>query len=421
MNKRYTRLKFSGYLSGGIWFPDEYINSHKLTSDRGSTAQSNINPDYTSPPPQYLKFPRWKGDIDNLRITTLRNHYPMIQNQANNASEEKYNRYLDRECLAYFSCGLKKIEHPGGNERTSIRLVLHDERTVICSYRRSVQRTACEVYVLQKLHQQNAPIPKLLAFNGELLWQEDLGKKRLSTALQSATPRQLERLLSKSLDALIQSHHASERVGLDHAPSILHLGTEHDWLIGLLDRPAIIGDFLGVKAPRPELEALYKLLSTVHKRHIKWDARPGNAMINNDGHVVWFDWEHAGIRNRLDDLIWFLGDETIPELPEVEARILNRYTAKFADGFSQEDARLYIASYGVFHICVRLAIILQDKLDYKTPWKQTSQCIDEDRMGYSWELTQRLCRRGARWASRSPLTQTLAPWFDDLEVRIQEL
>ena len=51
--------------------------------------------------------------------------------------------------------------------------------------------------------------------------------------------------------------------------------------------------------PPPELDepSLIALLRVKTPAFIKWDARPGNAIVNKNGTITWFDWEHCGCRS----------------------------------------------------------------------------------------------------------------------------
>ena len=171
----------------------------------------------------------------------------------------------------------------------------------------------------------------------------------------------------------------------------------------------------------PEIDrtALLQQIRVRKPRLIKWDARSGNAILRDDGAVAWFDWEHCGRRNRLDDLIWLLGDEFTPDLPEVEEQLLQLHLPAFADDLGTDEARSYIATFGSFHTCVRLELILENKDG--DDWWEWDYCLARDKVGVTLEAAHRLCARGARWASWSPLTEPLVPWFGRVAERLTDL
>ncbi|MGB5347404.1 MAG: phosphotransferase [Woeseia sp.] len=254
-------------------------------------------------------------------------------------------------------------------------------------------------------------VPRLLASDGRrLLVQEEIAGERLAQALHGADEASHERLLDNALRGLAAAQQAGSQAGFD--TRLKALGDSREWLVGLLDRPAVIGGILDVPAPRPELPQLEALLALRSPRFIKWDARPGNAISRDDGSVYWFDWEHCGVRNRLDDLAWLLGDEHVPDYPAIEKKLLDKYLASFADDLSIDDARLYVSAYGVFHMAVRLGLIFRYKV--KGDWWDHDDCVNRDKVGVTVECLRRMCTRGARWARANPYTEKLAPWFGEV-------
>ncbi len=273
-------------------------------------------------------------------------------------ASNRHRRFL-RTCQGLLRTRIERTEFPGGKSRDACRLILEDGRIAFGTQRDSTRLAALEARVLKKLHAEGAPVPSVLAFNGLVLIQEDLGERRLSQAIDGAPAAKVRELLSKALVSLASAHRAGERAGLDDdVPSI---GKDEPWLMGLLNQPAIIAKELGLKSPLLEEDALLDVIRIRKPRLIKWDARCGNAILRDDGTVAWFDWEHCGRRNRLDDLIWVLGDEFTPDLPDVEEKLLDNYLPAFADDLSLDEARAYIAAFGSLHTCVRLELILENK------------------------------------------------------------
>lgn len=259
-------------------------------------------------------------------------------------------------------------------------------------------------------------MPRLIASDGgKLLIQEEIVGVRLAESLNGQTEAQFEAVLDASLASLAETHRAGSDAGFD--TRLATLGDSFEWLVGLLDRPAVIGDILEVPAPMPDLSRLESLLAVRSPRFIKWDARPGNAMVAKDGTVFWFDWEHAGARNRLDDMAWLLADEYVPDFADAEERIIDKHIAHFADDLSVDEAKQYLSAYGVFHMCVRLGLICKFRL--RGDWWNQDYCMDRDKVGVTWECMRRVCRRGERWARRNPYTEPLARWFSAIFHRFE--
>jgi hypothetical protein len=218
------------------------------------------------------------------------------------------------------------------------------------------------------------------------------------------------------LSTLAAIHQAATQEGLEEHVDVL--GSEDSWINGLLERPAVLGNYLKQPAPRLDIDALIKRLRVVEPHFIKWDARPGNALVGENNQVYWIDWEHAGKRNRLDDMAWILGDEYVPDWPELEDRLLAQYVPEFAGPMNDADAFEYLMAYGSFHMVVRLGLILK-YMDGE--WWNLEHCLAEDKVGVTLECAQRLCQRGGRWSARNPLTAPLSDWFRQIEPSIQAL
>jgi hypothetical protein len=315
---------------------------------------------------------------------------------------------LAERCGKLLGSRVTSMEFPGGKSRRSFRLLLEDRESVIASIRPTRHRAWTECKVLSELASRGALVPQLIADDGRrLLIQEEIPGIRLSQALHSRDESGVEQVLDAALTSLAQAHSAGSEAGLD--TRLTSLGQSFKWMVGLLDRPAVIGNYLKIPAPRPRLKELETLLAIRKPRFVKWDSRPGNAMVRDDGKVYWFDWEHCGTRNRLDDVAWLLADEYVPDCPEVEERLIEKHIGNFADDLSIDEAKQYLSAYGVFHLCVRLGLICKYKV--RGDWWNHEYCLAGDKVGVSWTSMLRVCRRGQRWASRNPYTAPLAGWF----------
>jgi hypothetical protein len=224
-------------------------------------------------------------------------------------------------------------------------------------------------------------------------------------------------LLMAALDSLINIHHTASRSGLDQWVPVL--GAEDDWIdrhIRQLHKTSAL-----FKLPLPTLpkEDIHDILIPLKPRFIKWDARPGNAIVNQQGQVSWFDWEHCGARNRLDDLVWLLCDESVPFCPETEQSLLAQYLPLFADGLPVEAAYRYAYVAGVLHCTARLGLILFKKGDDE--WWDPQEIIAYDYVGVTVAQAQQLCYRASDWAAREPLVATLSPWFQQMAKRLAKL
>ncbi len=315
------------------------------------------------------------------------------------AAEDACRRLLGEQSL--------EVEQPGGRSRDSVRVRLKD-RSVIATRRKSAKRAELEVFVLRALGGEGAPVPAVLAYDGDWIVQEDLGPHRLSQVLARVQEAEAEVVLDSAMAGLAAVQLAGRAAGLHER--VVVLGTKASWLAELIETPQRIGAHLGIAAPELPTAELSQMLAVGPPHFIKWDARPGNAIVRRDLSVAWFDWEHCGCRNRLDDLGWLLGDEYVPDWPEVEDRLLARHLPSFVEDGDAAFAEAYLRSFGTLHMCVRLALILSKKGE--GPWWDAADCLAKDRVGVTAAAAVCTARRAARWASRAPLLEALAPWLE---------
>lgn len=307
------------------------------------------------------------------------------------------------------------VETPGGRNRDSLRLHLAG-RSVIATNRKDRRRAELEVFVLRALARQRAAVPTVLAFDGDWILQEDLGSLRLSEAVAGARRAKAEALLDAAIVALVAVQAAGKAARL--AGRVVTLGHDRQWLARFVDTPRRIGGHLGIAAPDLPVEALSEQLAVRRPCFVKWDARPGNAAVRDDQGVAWFDWEHCGCRNSLDDLAWLLGDEYVPDSTEIEARLLNKHLTSFADAGGSASAMDYLRSFGTLHMAVRLALILSRKGD--RPWHVLGSGLMKDQIGASASQARRTCLRAARWAEETTLLRPLALWYQAVADRLDQ-
>ncbi len=325
---------------------------------------------------------------------------------------------MDRLCRGLLGAGVRDIDFPGGAYRNTCRLHLTDGRVVMASRRATAARARLEERVLHHLHRAGAPVPAPLAFNGLVLLQEALPGQRLSEALRDADRGTARAALSGALHSLAELHRIASRAGLDQA--VPPIGAQPDWLVTLLDRPAVIGAHLGLPCPPYDTTAAWDLLYLLQPRFVKWDARPGNAMRDGSGAVRWFDWEHCGARHRLDDMVWLLCDEAVPDdCEDLEEELIATHLDAFRDGRPPEEAHEYLRLYGVLHSCVRLGRLL-DAAQHGG-WPQADEVLARPYPGAARAEAQRLCRRAARWARQGTIMAPLSDWFTALTERLEAL
>jgi len=382
--RTYEHLHFAEYLDGGI----EEIGFFDLEALKTGLFLNHPVKKNT------LNFPiQKKNKIPKKQIAKTEKDW-LLSNYS----------YLCQQLLGH---QVAHIEYPGGSYRTSCQLILENGQTLIATRRSTPVRSRYESLILQRLEKHNAPIPQHYAYNGLVLLQEDIQGIRLSEALENATEKQYESYMHSALNALSEIHQIADKEGLDHAVPII--GCERDWLIALLDRTAIIGNHLNIPCPSVPVAQMFDLLLLLKPRFIKWDARPGNAILCNDGNVKWFDWEHCCARNRIDDIAWLLCDDSVPDYPETEERLIEAHLHAFADERNIDEAFAYLNVFGVHHCCVRLARLLDEKRN--RTWHDVDINIKHGQSGLALKESIRLCKRASRWSRKNEMTAVLGDWF----------
>lgn len=349
--------------------------------------------------------------------SALDNDHAHRSNEKDRHLSNKDKRMI-QACESMLDNKVADITYPGGKSRDAVALEFEDGSVAIAAVRSDVDRADLEYRVLESLAARGAPVPGVLGYNGKkLLLQEKLIGQRLSQSLHGESPVRVEALLDSALEGLAKCQHAGSDAGLDKELPALGVGKE--WINDLVRRPLVIGGYLKERPPRPKVDEIRKLFAVKQLRFIKWDARPGNAMVTVNDRVAWFDWEHSGTRCRLDDVAWLLCDEFTPDNPEMEARLLDRYLDEFADRLSLDEAHRYLKAYGVFHSVVRLGLILSLKKDEK--WWDFDYCVERDKVGVTLECATRVTRRAARWADFDVITRPLVPWFENVANKLETL
>lgn len=328
-----------------------------------------------------------------------------------NAGRERHNlanfaEEAAKSCERLIGEAVLDVKHLGGAGRRTARISLKD-RTVIVTQRKHANRAKLEAETLQALTAHGGAVPQVISFDDRWLIQEDLGQRRLSQALAEAHEADGEALLAKGLTGLVACQSAGKTSKLDQR--VITIGDRTEWLVTLATMPERIGERVRMPPPALNVDRLVEKLRPQRPAFIKWDARPANAILRTNSSIAWFDWEHCGRRNPLDDVVWLLCDEYTPHWPAAEEKLINNFLPLFLNGASRDEAYNYFMTFGVLHSCMRLSLILTEKAN--EPWWDAQECLDQDNVGVTCEMSLRLCERAARWTTQSSLTSNLVDWF----------
>jgi hypothetical protein len=310
-------------------------------------------------------------------------------------------RLLDRKAT--------NVDWPASRSRRSVRVHLED-LTVIATRRKRRERSMLEANVLKTLHEHGAAVPAVLAYDGVWLVQEYLAGERLPHVLMECDSARAHELLSSAASGLARIHEIGADTELHE--KVVRLGTADSWLRDLIDTTNRIGEALGAPAPDLDVDGLVQLLRAGEPCFLKWDARPGNAVVRPDGSIGWFDWEHCGARNALDDFAWLLADEYVPDVKG----LADIAVANAPADISPDNAREYFQTYATFHTAVRLALIVHYKDGGE--WWDEAMCLAEDKVRVTAGGAAVLCARGAEFAIGTDRTAPLARWFGAIAERL---
>lgn len=306
---------------------------------------------------------------------------------------------IDQLCKAAFGCVPDAIETPGGKDRKTVIICIGDKRFAV-SERRSKARAKMEALVLRNLGSTGL-VPRLIYARDAFVVQEFIDGERLSATLDKATPDFARFLICEAAKGLAELQRLALANGmLEQVPKI---GERQGWIDDLMDMPSHLAKRFDLAAPVFDRDSVRRHLQVPEPHFVKWDARPGNAIVTSRGKVVWMDWEHCGRRQAHDDLVWLLADEWCPDFNGIENELRNLFPNQSAEGF---------AIMATLHSCVRLDLIVSRKGD--GPWWDHIDCRDADKIGVTQMHAQRVISKAARWAAHQDATATLAPFFKQI-------
>lgn len=306
-------------------------------------------------------------------------------------------------CEAHFGHTVQKITAPGGRGRASAR-VHFDRFSVIATRRPDTDERQREVDFLRRMDGAGAAVPRFLGISGDIVFQEDLGKLRLSRVLardrSAATGAARQALVS-----LWALKRAVRDVGL--LAELPVIASHKDWALDYIASPVRLSRALRLAPPPLEHGPLLATLLPAPAEFVKWDARPGNAMVLDDGTVGWFDWEHYGRRGGFEDIPFLFGDEFWTLDAAASLSLYEQTAPKGA-----QDVIPVLIRMTALQVAQRLKLIARRQKE--SGWVDARTALGQDKMGAAPDLVAHLARQGADWARRDPLVAPMAAWFADV-------
>lgn len=313
---------------------------------------------------------------------------------------------VERICRSIWGVEPDNLEFPGGRSRNVVAVRVSGEE-VLLAKRDSADRARLEATVLNGLGQSGL-VPRLVRLHENVVVQRKLEGNRLTEVLEFASLEKRKNLLVDAGLGLIELQKMGRASGLEEiAPK---LGRTNDWATKFVMSPIRLAQALGLHEPRYNIDDVLPLLASVPEGFMKWDARPGNAMIEASGAISWFDWEHCGVAPCDSDMAWLLADEWSPDVVAAQ-RILILETAK-SFGISEEPLFKAFAARAILHTTIRLSLIFNRKGE--GPWWNTKSAMANDLVGVSVAHVRRLCQRGYRLCQQQGPLKACGGLFDDI-------
>lgn len=306
----------------------------------------------------------------------------------------------------YFGKPVQKLTAPGGRGRTSFRAYFRDGSTLIVSQRQTRNQHDIESHSLETLSPRTDAVPGFLGSTDKLLFQADVGQQRLNHVIHSCPADQRPALARQAVAALLDIHRAANQAGLAATlPRKLEPARNLNTLVKVV-RDLSTG--LSTDTSSFHRRALHPWFHDQPTQFIKWDCRAGNAALDLNGTLRWFDFEAARVAHGPEDLAWLIADETWPLSLEQMLEIVR-------DELQPENAAdptaymAYLEQFTALHALRRIQIIIREA--NKHGWMPRRKYLKYDMVGVDPRLGRRLSAMGDTLAARHDALQPLRPLF----------
>jgi len=320
------------------------------------------------------------------------------------------------ECAeAHFGEKVISTSAPGGEGRASWRFKL-ESRSIIATLRPNFRRTHLEAFALTKIGEYCSDIPECLGVVGEIMFQSDVGDKRLNQEIVRLNKTRRVDVSHEAIAAIFRVQSAAHQAGLNE--KMPHLGVNADWIENLVNSVSALEPYSAGKSMDVDRDALAARIACPATQFVKWDCRSGNAAIGDDGRLRWFDFEYCGVRHGAEDVAWLLGDEAWPVRPEtMEQIVISAFDHKV--GHALEPYLDYLSVYLTLHCVQRIKLIIKEV--HKRGWLSKTRVRKYDDAGVHPEFAAQICKVGAYFAARSSLTAPIGLDFEDAEKVFQQV
>lgn len=323
----------------------------------------------------------------------------MVDHKQQNPQE-----FVAQVAREHFGQDVTEISAPGGEGRSSFRLFLKDQ-SVIATLRPNFRRTHLEAFVLDQLNAHCDDLPQCLGVVGEVMFQSDVGERRLNVEIAEVPAEQRLDLAHEAVATIFRIQSAARKTTLHEM--MPHLGTNQEWVTSFVDSVDFLHDLGGI-SDTFDRDAAYEAIDVAPRQFVKWDCRSGNAALDDAGKMRWFDFEYAGLRHGAEDIAWLIGDEAWPIRPQdMVDVVINAFDPDC--GHDLAAYLEYLSVYLTFHAVQRLKLI--SKESRKRGWQSKDKIRKFDDAGVHPEFAAQICRVGAYFSAQSPITAPLSRNF----------
>jgi hypothetical protein len=307
----------------------------------------------------------------------------------------------------FFDEPVINISAPGGKSRGSYRVKLQS-RSLIVTSRSNLEQTNYEALILKELYKFTHVTPELLGQDKELMFQSDVGAKRLGQHMYHLDNAAKEQMAHNALTALYDIHKAARKISFPDG-YLHHMGGTRAWVRSFVAAMDKLADMLSIDPIECDQNALCNFIGTPKDQFVKWDCRSGNAAIDNSGQVRWFDFEYAGMRHGAEDFAWLIADENWPVKAETMIEIIADIYPADANR-NWQDFKSYLEVYAALHAIKRLILIVNRAKS--KGWISQAQALRKDGIGTNPVLAIGLCETGMTLAQRNNVSLPMVKLFE---------
>lgn len=306
----------------------------------------------------------------------------------------------------HFGRKVRKATAPGGEGRASFRLHF-DELDVIATLRPNFRRTRLEAFVLESLGARCDDIPRCLGVDGDILFQSDVGRRRLNQEIARHDRAGQMDLAAQAVAAIFRVQAAARKTDL--CAMLPHLGANADWIASFVHAVDALQPWSGGIPGDFDHAAASQAVARPGHQFVKWDCRSGNAAIGTDNRLRWFDFEYSGLRHGAEDFAWLIGDESWPVAPEDMVDVM---IDAFDPNCGHDIAGYleYLAIYLTFHAIQRFTLIVKEAR--KRGWLSKERVRRYDDAGVHPEFAVQILRVGRYFSAQSRITAPLSRNLD---------